>query len=165
MSNPNIADPGLAPNSPTPESLAQEPAIPTRMRRFACFIYEGILLFGVVFIASYLFDTLTQSRHALMHRHARQLWLFAILGFYFIWFWTHGGQTLAQKTWHIRVVDRNGQAIGFLRAFVRYVLCYPLALSGLGMVWSWFDRDGQMLQDRLAGTRLITHKATYRSLV
>jgi len=138
---------------------------PSRMRRMACFVYEGILLFGVVFIADYLFDTLTQSRHALHLRHERQAWLFSVLGLYFVWFWTHGGQTLAQKTWRIRVVDINGNAIGTVRAFVRYVLCWPLALSGLGLVWSWFDRDGQFLQDRLAGTRLVTHVATHRSLV
>jgi uncharacterized RDD family membrane protein YckC len=141
------------------------PALPSRLRRMACFLYEGILLFGVVFLAAYLFDTLTQSRHALMYRHARQAWLFFVLGCYFVWFWTHGGQTLAQKTWRIRVVDVQGNAIGVVRAIVRYVLCYPLALSGLGLVWSWFDRDKQFLQDRLAGTRLITHEAKHRSLV
>lgn len=148
-------------------SLADGPelGIPSRWRRFGCLVYEGILLFGVVFLAGYLFDTLTQSRHALMYRHARQAWLFLILGLYFVWFWTHGGQTLAQKTWHIRVVDSQGRAIGWLRAFARYVVCYPVALSGLGFVWSWFDREGQFLQDRLVGTRLITHRATHRSLV
>jgi len=145
---------------------SESPAIPSRMRRMACFIYEGILLFGVVFIAGYLFDTMTQSRHALMHREARQAWLFIVLGLYFIWFWTHGGQTLAQKTWHIRVVDRStGLPPGLLRASLRYVLCWPLALSGLGLVWSWFDRDRQFLQDRIAGTRLVAHVATHRSLV
>jgi len=139
--------------------------VPSRMRRMACLMYEGILLFGVVFIAAYLFDTLTQSRHALTLRHARQAWLFFILGLYFVWFWTHGGQTLAQKTWKIRVVDKDGAPIGVVRAAVRYLVCWPVALSGLGLVWSWFDRDGQFLQDRIAGTQLITHEATHRSLV
>lgn len=100
-----------------------------------------------------------------MYRHARQAWLFFVLGAYFVWFWTHGGQTLAQKTWKIRVVDRQGQAISALRATARYILCWPFALSGLGLVWSWFDRDGQFLQDRLAGTQLVSHEATHRSLV
>jgi len=44
---------------------------PSRLRRFACMMYEGVLLFAVVFLASYLFDTLTQSRHALVLRHGR----------------------------------------------------------------------------------------------
>jgi hypothetical protein len=36
---------------------------PTRLRRFASMMYEGVLLFAVVFLADYLFDTLTQSKH------------------------------------------------------------------------------------------------------
>ncbi|HUG57394.1 MAG TPA: RDD family protein, partial [Candidimonas sp.] len=49
---------------------------PSRLRRFACMMYEAVLLFGVVFLASYLFDTLTQSRDALMLRHGRQAIVF-----------------------------------------------------------------------------------------
>ena len=70
----------------------------------ACWLYEGILMFGVVFIASYLFDTLSQSRHALANRGLRMGFLFVVFGIYFGWFWSRG-QTLAQKTWHIRVVS------------------------------------------------------------
>src|SRR5690606_42131994 len=57
---------------------------PSRLRRFACMMYEAVLLFGVVFLAGYLFDTLTQSKHALMLRHARQAWLFLAIGAYFV---------------------------------------------------------------------------------
>lgn len=55
------------------------PSTPSRLRRFACMMYEGVLLFGVVFLAGYLFDTLTQSRHALALRHTRQAWLFLVM--------------------------------------------------------------------------------------
>ena len=34
-------------------------------RRMAAFLYEGVLLFGVVFVAGYLYAALTQQRHAL----------------------------------------------------------------------------------------------------
>jgi hypothetical protein len=37
---------------------------PNRLRRFACMMYEAVLLFGVVFLAGYLLDTLTQSKNA-----------------------------------------------------------------------------------------------------
>ena len=49
----------------------------------ACWLYEGILMFGVVFIASYLFDTLSQSRHALANRGLRMGFLFLVFGIYF----------------------------------------------------------------------------------
>ncbi len=50
---------------------------PGLIRRMACFTYEGVLLFGVVMIAGYLFSTLTQQRHALTGRHGLQFFLFS----------------------------------------------------------------------------------------
>ena len=68
-------------------------------------LYESILLFGVIFAADFAFDILTQSRHALMLRHIRELWLFLVIGLYFVFFWHRSGQTLAMKTSRIRVID------------------------------------------------------------
>ena len=99
---------------------------PSILRRMACWLYEGILLFGVVFIADYLFSALSQTRHALENRHPQQIFLFLVLGIYFVWFWARG-QTLAMKTWHIRVVDRSGNRLTQKQALVRYVLS-----------WMWF---------------------------
>ena len=45
---------------------------PSLKRRMACWLYEGLLLFGVLFISGYLFSTLSQSRHALDNRHGLQ---------------------------------------------------------------------------------------------
>lgn len=143
----------------------------------ACWLYEGMLMFGVVFIAGYLFATLTQTRHALDNRHALQGFLFLVFGIYFAWFWSKG-QTLAMKTWHIRVVDRDGRPLTQGRALARYVLCWiwflpPLAASavaslhgaevaviGLGWVAVWailsrFHPLRQFWHDAWAGTRLV----------
>ena len=92
----------------------------------ACWLYEGMLLFGVVFIADYLLSALSQTRDARDNRLLQQLFIFVVLGIYFGWFWSKG-QTLAMKTWHIRVVDRLGQPITQMRALWRYVLS-----------WLWF---------------------------
>jgi uncharacterized RDD family membrane protein YckC len=110
-----------------PETPAGAPAVPGLWRRMACFIYEGVLLFGVVMIAGYLFSTLTQQRHALLGRHGLQAFLFVVLGIYFVWFWSHGGQTVAMKAWHIRLVDSAGAPVSQGRALLRYLLS-----------WLWF---------------------------
>jgi uncharacterized RDD family membrane protein YckC len=144
----------------------------------ACWLYEGMLLFGVVFIAGYLFSALSQTRHALDNRAGMQAFLFLVLGIYFTWFW-HRGQTLAMKTWHIRVVDTQGQALSQSRALARYaaswlwfappiVATWPLHLPALevavltlGWVAIWavlsrFHPQRQFWHDALAGTRLIS---------
>ncbi|MBP7489923.1 MAG: RDD family protein, partial [Azospira sp.] len=59
-------------------------------------------------------------------------------------------------TWRIRLVNANGGGIQPLQALLRYLLAWPsLGFFGAGLVWALFDRDGQFLHDRLAGTRLV----------
>ena len=151
---------------------------PGLWRRLCCLLYEGLLLFGVVFVASYLFSTLSQTRHALDNRHALQAFLFVVFGIYFVWFWSRG-QTLAMKTWHIRLVDRNGAALTQQRALVRYLLSWlwflpPLLLAApwqvssaetavlvLGWIAVWavlsrYHPQRQYWHDALAGTRLVS---------
>ncbi len=69
---------------------------------------------------------------------------------YFLWCWLRGGQTLAMKAWHIRLID-----VTPLKALTRLVLAAVLVPTGISLVWSLFDRDRQFLHDRLAGTRLV----------
>ena len=135
-------------------------------------------MFGVVFIAGYLFGTLSQTRNAMDNRHALQAFLFVVFGIYFTWFWAKG-QTLAMKTWHIRLVDRRGAPVSQARALLRYVLSWlwllpPLALVapfslpggevavvvfGWVLVWarlSRFHPDRQFWHDAWSGTRLVS---------
>jgi uncharacterized RDD family membrane protein YckC len=149
-------------------------------RRMACWLYEGMLLFAVVFIAGWLFSTIGQMRNAMDARHTLlQAFLFIVLGVYFVWFW-HRGQTLAMKTWHIRVVNAAGQAVSQPRALARYVLSWlwflpplagmaPFKLSGaetLLILLGWIafyallsrlHAQRQFVHDALAGTRLVDH--------
>lgn len=109
------------------------PAPPIR-RRLACFVYEGVLLFGVVMLAGYVFAGLAQQRHALQHRELGMAFLFIVLGAYFVWFWLHGGQTLPMKTWRIRVVANDGSALPAWRALARYVAAWLWFLPPLAML-------------------------------
>ena len=74
----------------TPDASSDQ--TPNRLRRFACMMYEAVLLFGVVFLAGYLMDTLTQSRNALELRPLRQAWLFVAIGAYFVLCWRRRGR-------------------------------------------------------------------------
>ncbi len=151
---------------------------PPLARRMACWLYEGMLLFGVVFIAGYLFGTLSQTRNALDNRHALQAFLFVIFGIYFIWFWAKG-QTLAMKTWDIWLVDGAGRPVTQQRALLRYLASWlwllpPLAaiapfrlsggesfviVAGWVLVWALLSRfhpQHQFLHDAWVGTRLVS---------
>jgi uncharacterized RDD family membrane protein YckC len=148
-------------------------------RRLFSMLYEGMLLFGVLFISGWLFSTLLQQRSAIYMRHGLELWLFIVLTCYFVWFWCHGGQTLAMKTWRIRLVARDGGPIKPLRALARFLLAWLWCIPGLMLAWllhvqGWLlviipaanfllwmstvylDPQRQFLHDRLAGTRIIS---------
>ena len=75
----SASPPPLTPQATAPASfgttLAGAPT-PNLWRRMACWLYEGMLMFGVVFIAGYLFGTLSQTRNAMDNRHALQAFLF-----------------------------------------------------------------------------------------
>lgn len=100
----------------------------------ACFLYEGVLLFGVVMIAGLLYGVVTQQRHALVGSWGLRVFLFAVLGAYFVHFWTRSGQTLAMLTWHIRLVGRDGAPVGAARATCRYLLSWMWFLPALAAV-------------------------------
>jgi len=146
-------------------------------RRMACWLYEGMLLFAVTFISGYLFSTLSQTRYALDNRHGLQAFVFLVFAIYFTWFW-HKGQTLAMKTWRIRVVDSHGKSLTQKQAFIRYLFSWvwflpPLCIAGLFsysgldsllMLAAWvavwalltqFQAQGHFWHDIWAGTRLI----------
>lgn len=183
-----------APTTPSPvtDNTANGPPMaPPLLRRMACWMYEGALLFGVVFGAglfvfglvfavSYLVPSLAGLQNAVNNRYALQAYVFLLLALYFTWFWSKG-QTLAMKTWHIRVVDRQGHALTRPKALVRYLWSWlwflpPLAVGGyfklpggeltvivLGWVAIWavlarFHPQRQFLHDALAGTRLVHFK-------
>ena len=136
-----------------------------------------MLMFGVVFMAGYLFSTLSQTRNALDNRHGLQAFVFMVFAVYFVWFWAKG-QTLAMKTWHICVVDAAGKPITQQRALLRYLFSWMWFLPALAASWltglsaaegavltmGWvaiwailarFHPQRQFWHDAWAGTRLI----------
>jgi uncharacterized RDD family membrane protein YckC len=128
--------PSPQPIPASPEPVAQSCVTPGLARRMACFTYEGVMLFGVLMVGGYLFSSLTQQRHALVGRHGLQAFLFLLLGIYFVWFWSRGGQTVAMKAWHIRVLDSQGRPLTQWRAALRYLLSWTWFFPAL--LWAWF---------------------------
>ncbi len=159
-------------------SAAPTPSIP---RRLAAFLYEGVLLFGVLMVAGLLYSVATQMRHALQGLLGLQLFVFAVLALYFTVFWSRSGQTVAMQAWHVRLVNKAGQPVSRLRAFMRYLLAWLWFVPALAVLWlsglknnaaamfslisvgvltyallARLHPDRQFLHDALCGTRLIT---------
>lgn len=124
-------------------------------RRFPAFIYEALLVLALLFVADYLFVALVQNARSPLLKILLQIYLVLVMAGYFTWFWRRG-QTLAMKTWRIRVVTKTGAGLSLQQALLRFGLAALLVPAlGISFIWALFDRDRQFLHDRLAGTRLV----------
>jgi uncharacterized RDD family membrane protein YckC len=120
-------------------------------------LYESLLLLGVLSVSFMLphlalglvWKIVLPGPLLFMH-------VFLVLGTYFVWYWRHGGQTLAMQTWKLKIIAIDGAPAPLGRLLLRYCLGWPsLLFYGAGLLWVLFDRDRQFLHDRLAGTRII----------
>ena len=143
--------------------------------------YESLIVAAIVVVASFAFMGATTSRLEGLARHLFQVYLFLVLGLYFVWCWRRGGQTLPMKAWKLRVVRRDGAPLDTPRAVLRYVLAalalgasavgaavlwrepgtrlawLAVAPGALTVLWSLVDAERQFLHDRLAGTQIVIH--------
>lgn len=129
---------------------------PGLARRLASLVYEALLLIALVIVASFPLAPLLQALPQPWSRLFHQAYLLGLCGVYLVWFWRHGGQTLAMKTWRLRLVSKAGGPVRLGQAWLRYGLAVlGLVGLGIGFLWALWDRDRQFLHDRLAGTRLV----------
>jgi uncharacterized RDD family membrane protein YckC len=151
---------------------------PTVKRRLISMVYESLLGFAVLFLPFLIFEIVSRASHAPLIEHMRQALAFLVLGFYFIHQWTRDGQTLAMKTWRMKLVAADGGVLSPRVAALRYLLSWlwilPALLLALALdlhqwpalgamlagivLWSltaFLDKDRQFLHDKLAGTRLL----------
>lgn len=133
----------------------------TRLRLFAACMYELLLLLALWMLCTWIFLSLFGDATQGYKRYFLQFFLWLITGAYFVWCWVKTGQTLATKTWKIKLVVRDlaNQQYSTLtvnQALFRYVLASASMLAcGVGLIWALVDKDSLFLHDRLLKTRFI----------
>lgn len=155
--------------------------VPGILPRLLALVYETVLVAALLMVAGFVFQPLHGLLPAQVARVLQSLFLLLVLALYFGWCWLRSGQTLALKTWRMRLVAPDGRPIGMRAAALRFVLGLLLYLPLLATSVWWFyqrqqalpylllmlvlwiahwgwaliDGERQLLLDRLAGTRLI----------
>ncbi|HET8871980.1 MAG TPA: RDD family protein [Aquabacterium sp.] len=156
---------------------------PSLIRRMAAFVYEGVLLFGVTMVVGFVYSIGTHQTNALYGRNGMQAVQFFALALYFIWFWTHGGQTLAMRSWQLRLVNDHGLPITLKQALTRFMLSWvwflpsflvswmagwhqSKLLYGAMLIWiaayallSLLHPQRQFWHDAISGTRVIDNRS------
>ena len=175
--------------SQTAEGTVASPPAPGVWRRMACFVYEGVLLFGVSLVSGALAAAVVAAvgeSTVMQHQSLLGVIGFVVYGLYFCGFWSRRGQTLAMQTWNIRLETVDGALVTPARAFVRYLAAYVwlvpavvvarmngwsgwsllLAVAVGILAWAALARlhpQRQFLHDAACGTRLIHRQTPRRS--
>lgn len=139
--------------------------------RLAAIIYDGLLLFALLCMATLLavlvtgqFDfDIPEASNKVMHEADPlltgwkfQLYLLCVaIGFYSL-FWRKNGQTLGMQAWRIQVQAATGGTPGWGQCIVRCLAAIvSFALAGLGYWWIWVDKESASWHDRLSGTKVV----------
>jgi uncharacterized RDD family membrane protein YckC len=108
---------------PLPASYLRSLPAPTIKRRIALNLYEMLVLFGVLafaflvphLIIGVVFEVTAPSAILMAH-------MYLVLAFYFMWYWTKTGQTLAMQTWRIQLVNEDGAIMKRSQALMRFAI-------------------------------------------
>lgn len=147
-------------------------------RRFAAIVYDVLAVVAIVMVVGLLAQIATGGQIANAHGHIVAWWYqplqAVVVGAYFFFSWTRGGQTLGMRPWKIRVVSRDGESVSAGRGLVRLVVAglpvLLLMLYGVASLqvalWAplvgWavillpalFDARRRGLHDMAAGTEI-----------
>ena len=167
----------------TPAELNALPS-PNFWRRVSCSLYEQLVLLGVISL-TFLVPNLMLGMllGAALPSWLSFIYLYTVLGIYFVWYWTKSGQTLAMQTWRVRMIGRDGYRPSKKQACWRYVYGSLWLIPCVILQWAfhlekwqiiemlftvalffwplsiYLDRQNslhrQTLPDRFAGTRLV----------
>src|SRR5450830_1950381 len=119
------------PNSTNSTPVASITSHPPITRRLISMVYESLLALAVLFLPFLLFELAVQGAHTPLTEHMRQCLAFLVMGAYFIHQWSREGQTLAMKTWRLKVVLPGHAHVPLRVAAYRYILAWMWLLPAL----------------------------------
>ncbi|WP_025275323.1 RDD family protein [Marichromatium purpuratum] len=135
---------------------------PSLLRRLGAIFYDSLLLVGILMIVTGLvaipYGLITGGNYYenAMAINLLRLLMVLVVAAFFIYFWTHGGQTLGMRAWRIRALDGNGEPLTFHSALRRFIwACIGLLPGGMGLLWCLFDRNKFAWHDQHSRTRLV----------
>lgn len=129
---------------------------PSLIKLGACLLYELLTLIAIIFVGAGVYLWLFGDATHGLKRLLLQLFLWCVMGAYFVWCWLKSGQTLAMQAWKIKLLDKQNELLGLNQAMLRYVLAsIGLMLCGVGFFWALLDKDRLFLHDRLLKCQLV----------
>jgi uncharacterized RDD family membrane protein YckC len=124
------------------------------LRRIIAGIYDAFLLFGVImFVGSvYYFSNLSEF----LPRYFGLIVFFLATWGFFSYFWIRAGQTLGMSVWRLKIVSVSNEKISLKSTLIRVtIVLLTFCSAGILLIYSFYDKDGLTLADKLSKTKLI----------
>ena len=130
----------------TPTELSVLPS-PQFWRRVSCCLYEQLVLLGVIAL-TFLVPNLALGVlfGVSLPSWLSFLYLYTVLGIYFVWYWTKSGQTLAMQTWRIRMIDQRGCTLQRRQALWRYIYGSLWIIPCVLLQWAFHLEKWQIIE-------------------
>lgn len=140
-------------------------------RRLAAMVYDGFLVFALLFVASLIptlflnmdqlgaspeTNTVVHELDSPLQGWGYQFYLLAVMTAFFAIFWHKSGQTLGMQAWRLKLISTDGSTPSWRQCLVRLaVAAISLAAAGLGYWWIWIDGDKRSWHDKASGTKVV----------
>ena len=126
------------------------------MRRIGAMIYDALLIFAVLFIATTPFIAIRGGEAVEAGNTLYSLAMLAVVFAFFVFFWSRPGRTLGMQSWGLQLENADGGKPSFGQATTRFFAALLSWLPlGLGFWWQLWDRDRLTWHDRISGTRIV----------
>ncbi|AKH70139.1 putative membrane protein/domain [Spongiibacter sp. IMCC21906] len=141
------------------------------IRRLMAMVYDGFLLFAVLFIAGAIPTLILSPEHikdspqtgTVVHELSSgaggwlyQLYLLSIIVMFNSIFWRKQGQTLGMQAWRLKLVSLNGDKPSWGQCIIRVFASFlSLLPCGLGYLWLVVDKQQLAWHDRLSKTKVL----------
>ena len=131
------------------------------LKLFAAFIYDCLVLMGLIFAVIALQVGLYQllSLNNEQHMWFKQLLIFTTLYAYYSVSYYKQGQTIGMKAWKLKLVQQDGNLATRLQIFIRWMCAIvSILLLGFGHWSALFRQDRRSLIDLISKTQIISIK-------
>lgn len=118
-------------------------------------LYDGIILFGLLVIASALALPFGDTSKIAFQHFWFTVWLTLVCFAYLGGCWHYAGMTVGMRAWRVRLVSDKEKSISWSRCLLRFVTgIISLGLFGTGVLWAVIDKKKRCWHD-LAGHTLL----------
>ena len=126
------------------------------LRRIGAMIYDTLLIFALLFIATTPFIAVRGGEAVEAGDLLYSATMLAVVFGFFTLFWSRPGRTLGMQSWGLQLETFDGGKPTFGQATMRFFAALLSWLPfGLGFLWQLWDLDRLTWHDRLSGTRIV----------